>query len=404
MIGTRNTITRASSRGNLNGGGDLPTRTDESSGLSQLTMDDAVARLNPPAGAADAPRTRTATDLIFVATALFYPAWHWVLRSVMPAARDALTERFVVSAVMIAALLAFGPRPLRRHREAAEQILLFVVTTHQLSLLWRNDLALPYVVATFIVYATISAVFTRFFITVVYSIYCLGAGIPMVFLLGHPAPLQVEWLLGMASVVLSLGISTFRAASLRRTATSRIAHERQLLKDIIETIPDPVFVRDVISRSLLTSNEAGRQVEYATGFDMDAVVRHEDRALSSKCPVEADVEVMTPGGVLSVSLKTAVTQTSPGRAMLVTVMRDVTRRRALEESLRLKILQLEEAQTRVRQLQGMLPICMHCSRIRLVGKTWETLETFVTNTSNASFTHTVCDVCMAQHYPAEGEG
>jgi len=376
--------------------------------LSDITKNDTSERLNPLANphaeASGAPRTGTVTDLIFAATALLYPAWHWVLVSVMPSARDSLTERLVVSAAMIVALLAFGTRRLRRHRETAEQVLLFLVTAHHLSLVWRNDLAIPYTVGTFIVFVTISAVFTRFLITAIYSAYCLGASILMVVLLGHPAPLQMEWLLGMASVLFALGISTYRASMLHRIAIAHIAQERALLKDIIETIPDPVFVRDVTSRSLLTSNEAGRQVEYATGFNLDAVVRHEDRALSSPRAVEADVEVTTPGGVLSVSLKTAVTETLPGRAMLVTVMRDITGRRALEESLRLKVLQLEEARSQVRQLQGMLPICMHCSRIRQGDKTWENLETYVTKTSHASFTHTVCDACMAQHYPAEGEG
>jgi hypothetical protein len=90
--------------------------------------------------------------------------------------------------------------------------------------------------------------------------------------------------------------------------------------------------------------------------------------------------------------------------MLVTVMRDVTDRRALEKSLQRKVDELEEARKRVRQLQGMLPICMHCSRIRVAGETWEKLETYVTNNTQASFTHTLCGACLDQHYPAESVG
>lgn len=349
------------------------------------------------------PRARRLTDLIFAAAALIYPAWHWIFLVEMPTACDPLHERLLVSAAIVLTALLFRSKPLRRHFEAAEQGLMFCMTTHYLSLIWRNGLATPYMVGAFVLFASTSVVFTRLLVTLLYSIYCLGAGVLMVALVDRPAPLGLEWLLGMASVLFALGIGSYRASVHRRTALLRIAGERQLLKEIIESIPDPVFVRRP-DRSLVTSNDAARQFENATGYNLEEVVRHEDRALASRNSMEADVELPTLGGALSVSVKTAVTEMQPGRVLLVTVMRDITGRRALEFSLRQKVQQLEEARVRVRQLQGMLPICMHCSRIRVGGKLWETLEAYVTTNSPASFTHTVCGSCMEKHYPAEGEG
>jgi hypothetical protein len=348
------------------------------------------------------PHAWRVSDVIFAAAALIYPAWHWVFLAVMPTAHDHLDERLLVGATMIGVILCFRSKALRRYTAAAEQCLLFLMTTHYFSLVWRNDLATPYIVGTFVVFASVSVIFTRVLVALIYSVYCLATSVVMVACLGHSTPLQLEWLLGMASVLFAISIGTYRASALRHTAMARIGHDRRLLRHIIETIPDPIFVRDV-DRALVTSNEAGRQFENATGYDLEAVIRHEDQALACRHTLEADVEVKTYGGPLAVSIKTAVTELEKDSLMLVTVMRNVTTRRALEESLRKKVSQLEESRERVRQLQGMLPICMHCSRIRVAGKDWETLETYVTNNSGASFTHTLCNTCLAQHYPAEGE-
>jgi PAS domain-containing protein len=342
------------------------------------------------------------SEVLFAASALIYPAWHWILTAVMPTAQDSLNERMLVGAVMIGVILCCRARALRRHIEVAEQGLLFLMTTHYFSLVWRNDLATPYIVGTFVLFGYISVTFTRLLVTVIYAAYCLAMGLVMVALLGHSMPLQLEWLLGMASVLVAITIGTYRSAALRRVAMTRIAHDRRLLKQIIETIPDPIFVRDV-DRALVLSNEAGRQFENATGYDLGAVVRHEDQVLADRHTLEADVEVKTYSGPLAVSIKTAVAEVRKDNVMLVTVMRDVTTRRALEESLRNKVLLLEESRERVRQLQGMLPICMHCSRIRTDGKEWETLETYVTKNSRTSFTHTLCSTCLAAHYPADGD-
>jgi hypothetical protein len=48
-------------------------------------------------------------------------------------------------------------------------------------------------------------------------------------------------------------------------------------------------------------------------------------------------------------------------------------------------------------LEGMLPICAFCKRIRN-GESWESLEGFITDHSEARFSHTFCPGCAAKHY------
>jgi sigma-B regulation protein RsbU (phosphoserine phosphatase) len=50
-------------------------------------------------------------------------------------------------------------------------------------------------------------------------------------------------------------------------------------------------------------------------------------------------------------------------------------------------------------LQGILPICMHCKKIR-DEEVWHRLETYIEQRSAAEFTHSLCSECLATHYPA----
>jgi hypothetical protein len=49
-------------------------------------------------------------------------------------------------------------------------------------------------------------------------------------------------------------------------------------------------------------------------------------------------------------------------------------------------------------LEGMLPICSFCKRIRDKNNQWQILEKYITDRSDASFTHGVCPDCMKEHY------
>ncbi|MFH1731762.1 MAG: response regulator [Planctomycetota bacterium] len=71
----------------------------------------------------------------------------------------------------------------------------------------------------------------------------------------------------------------------------------------------------------------------------------------------------------------------------------------LEAALEAKVLELKEALTHVKQLQGLLPICMHCKKIRDDGDTWHRMENYIQEHSGAMFTHSLCEECLDKHYP-----
>ena len=60
-----------------------------------------------------------------------------------------------------------------------------------------------------------------------------------------------------------------------------------------------------------------------------------------------------------------------------------------------RIVQLTE---RVRTLEGILPMCAYCRRIRDEGGAYQSLEDFVSDKTPAQFSHGVCPDCAKKHF------
>lgn len=60
---------------------------------------------------------------------------------------------------------------------------------------------------------------------------------------------------------------------------------------------------------------------------------------------------------------------------------------------------LRKALAEVRTLQGLLPICTTCKKIRDGEGQWEPMEDYIGRRSGAEFSHSVCPDCVRQLYP-----
>jgi hypothetical protein len=58
-----------------------------------------------------------------------------------------------------------------------------------------------------------------------------------------------------------------------------------------------------------------------------------------------------------------------------------------------------ELEKEVEALEGLLPICMYCKSIRNDAGEWEKLETYLSQRTEATFTHGLCARCEELHYP-----
>lgn len=78
--------------------------------------------------------------------------------------------------------------------------------------------------------------------------------------------------------------------------------------------------------------------------------------------------------------------------LLLSIRRAVEKRQAVEDRERL-ILELTTALAKVKQLEGIIPICSYCKKIRDDKESWQQLESYISNHSEALFSHGICPEC-----------
>lgn len=70
----------------------------------------------------------------------------------------------------------------------------------------------------------------------------------------------------------------------------------------------------------------------------------------------------------------------------------------LEGKVRERTRELEEALAQVKRLQGLLPICAWCKRVRDGHNDWHSVEAYVAERTDATFSHSICPHCLAKHF------
>lgn len=81
------------------------------------------------------------------------------------------------------------------------------------------------------------------------------------------------------------------------------------------------------------------------------------------------------------------------------ISRDITDRIQAEKEREHLIKELQNALAEVKTLRGILPICMNCKKIRDDEGAWRQLETYISEHTDANFSHGVCEPCAKSIYP-----
>lgn len=70
-----------------------------------------------------------------------------------------------------------------------------------------------------------------------------------------------------------------------------------------------------------------------------------------------------------------------------------------QKELEQKNKQLQEALETIKMLEGFIPICAKCKKIRNDEGFWQQVEVYIENHSEATFTHGICPDCRDELYP-----
>ena len=81
------------------------------------------------------------------------------------------------------------------------------------------------------------------------------------------------------------------------------------------------------------------------------------------------------------------------------IISDITERKVVEKEREKLIAELQKALANVKKLSGLLPICSSCKKIRDDRGYWNQIESYISDHSEADFSHSICRDCAKILYP-----
>lgn len=111
-------------------------------------------------------------------------------------------------------------------------------------------------------------------------------------------------------------------------------------------------------------------------------------------------QIKSPEGQIRQSIITYTPDIFEGKVYGFSVhIADVTTLRAREEALEKAIQERDAALAEVQALRGLLSICAGCKDIQDGQGKWHSIEDYVSQRADVSFTHSMCPKCMKRYYP-----
>ena len=79
--------------------------------------------------------------------------------------------------------------------------------------------------------------------------------------------------------------------------------------------------------------------------------------------------------------------------------KSIAERKEADEEREKLIKELQEALKEIKALQGIIPICSFCKQIRDDKGYWQQVDHYISEHSEAQFSHSICPKCMKENYP-----
>lgn len=191
--------------------------------------------------------------------------------------------------------------------------------------------------------------------------------------------------------------------------------EAQRFREAMDNVPAYIYMKDPQSRYVYANRPTqelfGCSAEELVGsddtrfFPPDTVKRLREVDLrvfgGEKTTEEIDVADGAAGRRVYWEIKTPIYADEAQKTIwgLLGISADITERKGMEEERERLIADLQAALAKIKTLSGLLPICMHCKKIRDDKGYWHQLEMFIRDHSETEFTHSVCPDCLKEFYP-----
>ena len=214
---------------------------------------------------------------------------------------------------------------------------------------------------------------------------------------------------------------TFNDVTERVKTEQALKNSEKLLRNIIDTSTDYIFVKDKNLKTILCNKAFARAVnkkpsdligktDIENGWDVELVKGNPEKgitgyekddleALSGKIVQNTDRASISGKTHFLDSVKIPLKDESNKIFGVLGISRDITERKELESEKDHLIDELRHALAKVKKLEGFLPICSYCKKIRDDLGYWQQIEKYIRERSDAQFSHSICPECAKKHFP-----
>jgi PAS domain S-box-containing protein len=210
------------------------------------------------------------------------------------------------------------------------------------------------------------------------------------------------------SVVGYLGIA--RDITERKKIEAQLENNERYMRSILQTTVDGFWEIDRKGR-IVEVNQAycalsGYERNEIIGMrieDLEAIESPEETAMHFQKIISNGHDIFETwhqrkdGSVFPLEVSVTFIDSKGGR--MICFCRNLTERKAIEREREKLISELKDALAQVKKLSGLLPICSHCKKIRDDKGYWNQIEAYLTEHSEAKFSHGICKECAKKHYP-----
>ena len=200
----------------------------------------------------------------------------------------------------------------------------------------------------------------------------------------------------------------------RKRIEEELKKREELLRLITENTSDMIRVTDLKGINLYSSPSHFKGLGYKqeervgkSGFDIvhpddvEKIINKFAEGLASNQPMKVEYRVMhADGHYIWLDTVADLLMDDQGIATAVVMSsRDISDRKQMEEALAEERRRLQQALDEVRTLRGIVPICANCKSIRDDKGFWNQVEKYVSEHTEAEFSHGICPDCMKRLYP-----
>jgi len=177
-------------------------------------------------------------------------------------------------------------------------------------------------------------------------------------------------------------------AKLGYTVTSIVSSGEDAAKKAAEEMPDLILM-DIVLSGRMDGIEAAEKIRSGRDIPVIYLTAYSDEKKLARA------KVTEPFGYLIKPVN--------DRELHTTIEMALYRNRMEHE--RKKLLEhIEEASNKIRTLQGLLPICSHCKKIRDDEGYWKEIESYISEHSDLQFSHGICPECSKKFSPKDEKG